>query len=172
MTAGGVETPPTIGESVAVRNVLCTVRFVGPTNFADGVWVGVEFPTACGRNDGSVEGTQYFKCTPRHGLFVRIAQVQPASEANPRIEREAPEAHVGAWAAMENVLEAEALRAGREGDRVLSHLESQHPKAGGQRRPVGVPAGSSGGRIKRRARTDAGGAGGSSGPEELAVRLQ
>ena len=128
-------TMPSVGETVAVRNTVCTVRFVGETHFAEGTWIGVEFATAIGRNDGSVESEQYFTCPPRHGLFVRLAQVHSAEEAAPRIERDAPEKHVHAWNVMENVLEAEAIQAGLAGDRVLRHLKNLHPKeaaAGGE----------------------------------------
>lgn len=215
--AGGSKMEPTIavGAQVSVRNTLCTVRFVGPTSFAEGEWVGVEFPTACGRNDGSVEGQHYFRCAPKHGLFVKKSQVQHASEANARIERDAPERHVGAWTAMEQVLEAESIAAASRGDHILQHLESLYPQSdgvggGGGKgggggsgapassptglgkpasrggRPVGVPAGSAGGRIKRRtpraaeggARYPAAGAGtggsydGARDDEELGARLR
>ena len=33
-----------IGDAVSVRSCACTVRFVGETHFADGVWIGIEFP--------------------------------------------------------------------------------------------------------------------------------
>ena len=117
-----------VGEQVSVRNCACTVRFVGHTQFAEGTWIGVEFPTACGRNDGSVEGVRYFQCRQRHGLLVRPGQVQPLSEVTARVERGAPEEHVDAWATIENVVEAEAIEAGLAGDRVLRHLENLHPK--------------------------------------------
>lgn len=48
-----------------------TIAFVGPTEFAPGIWVGVELENAEGKNDGSVKGVRYFKCRSRHGIFVR-----------------------------------------------------------------------------------------------------
>lgn len=51
---------------------LASVRFIGTTLFADGIWVGVEFlQRALGKNDGSVNGHTYFQCKPNHGLFIR-----------------------------------------------------------------------------------------------------
>ena len=142
---------PSVGEQVSVHQSPCSVRYVGPTHFADGTWIGVEFTTSCGRNDGSVEGTRYFECRPRCGLFVRAQQVLPASEAAARIERDVPEEHVRAWATMENVLEAEAIQAGLDGDRVLQHLQSLHPKEGDESEPAtpGRRARGEGGKKKR-----------------------
>jgi dynactin complex subunit len=36
-----------------------------------GVWVGVELDAPTGKNDGTVQGIQYFQSRPKHGIFVR-----------------------------------------------------------------------------------------------------
>ncbi|XP_056623275.1 kinesin-like protein KIF13B isoform X3 [Triplophysa dalaica] len=57
-----------------------TVRYVGPTHFSEGVWVGVELDTSSGKNDGSIEGHQYFSCNPGYGVLVRpdrLSQREP-----------------------------------------------------------------------------------------------
>ena len=36
---------------------------------------GVVLPDAKGKNDGSVNGKNYFKCKPNHGIFVRQNQI-------------------------------------------------------------------------------------------------
>ncbi|XP_055998502.1 kinesin-like protein KIF13B isoform X3 [Ostrea edulis] len=65
-----------IGESVMVQpskgsKKTGVVQFVGNVEFAAGPWVGVELDLPEGKNDGSVNGTKYFKCRSRHGIFVR-----------------------------------------------------------------------------------------------------
>ncbi|GAA5900012.1 uncharacterized protein JCM6883_006062 [Sporobolomyces salmoneus] len=57
-----------------------TVRFVGPTSFAAGKWVGVELDSNTGKNDGSVAGKRYFNCDPGRGVFVRDRMVQIIEE--------------------------------------------------------------------------------------------
>ncbi|WAR23206.1 CLIP3-like protein [Mya arenaria] len=60
-----------VGMSVFCNNELGTVRYIGPTDFGEGIWVGVELRTAKGKNDGSVQGKRYFSCKHDHGLIVR-----------------------------------------------------------------------------------------------------
>ncbi|KAM4633657.1 kinesin-like protein KIF13B isoform 2-T2 [Polymixia lowei] len=64
------------GEFVTVgANKSGTVRYVGPTEFAEGVWVGVELEVPAGKNDGSVGGKHYFHCNPGYGVLVRPDRV-------------------------------------------------------------------------------------------------
>ena len=44
-----------------------TLRFCGRTQFASGVWCGVELHDKTGKNNGSVAGVTYFKSKPGHG---------------------------------------------------------------------------------------------------------
>ncbi|XP_029352693.1 kinesin-like protein KIF13B isoform X2 [Echeneis naucrates] len=64
------------GEFVTVgANKSGTVRYVGPTDFAKGTWVGVELEVPAGKNDGSVGGKHYFHCNPGYGVLVRPDRV-------------------------------------------------------------------------------------------------
>jgi dynactin complex subunit len=61
------------GEKIGV------VSFIGPTQFAKGIWVGVTLDQAEGKNDGSVNNVQYFSCPPNHGLFTRTNKLSLVS---------------------------------------------------------------------------------------------
>ncbi|KAK5853302.1 hypothetical protein PBY51_007100 [Eleginops maclovinus] len=64
------------GEFVTVgNNKNGTVRYIGPTDFAVGTWVGVELEVPAGKNDGSVGGKHYFHCNPGYGVLVRPHRV-------------------------------------------------------------------------------------------------
>lgn len=58
-----------VGEKVGV------LRYVGAVHFAKGVWCGVELNSACGKNNGSVNGVWYFESAPRRGLMAPLVKV-------------------------------------------------------------------------------------------------
>ncbi|CAK9115448.1 150 kDa isoform (150 kDa dynein-associated polypeptide) (DAP-150) (DP-150) (p150-glued) [Durusdinium trenchii] len=63
-----------------------TVRYVGRVSqLFPGYWVGLELEEPKGNNDGSVEGSMYFKCPAQHGLFMRPSKIKKfiAIEAPP-----------------------------------------------------------------------------------------
>uniref|UniRef100_A0A8C5TT03 Kinesin family member 13B n=1 Tax=Malurus cyaneus samueli TaxID=2593467 RepID=A0A8C5TT03_9PASS len=67
------------GEYVTVgTNKTGTVRYIGPTDFQEGTWVGVELDLPSGKNDGSIGGKQYFRCNPGYGLLVKPGRVRRA----------------------------------------------------------------------------------------------
>lgn len=41
-----------------------------------GAWVGVELDEPTGKNAGSVNGVEYFKCAPNCGVFLRGERVE------------------------------------------------------------------------------------------------
>ena len=61
-----------MGDRVCIRGTDYTGRaqYVGTPSFAEGVWVGVELPSAVGNCDGSRDGEQYFPCKKNHGMFL------------------------------------------------------------------------------------------------------
>jgi tubulin-folding cofactor B len=54
------------------------VSFVGevPDIPSVGAWVGVTLDEPTGKNDGSVNGTKYFSCAPKCGVFLRAERVE------------------------------------------------------------------------------------------------
>ena len=65
-----------VGQRVLVGNKMSgSVRFIGPTEFASGVWVGVELDEPKGRNNGSLNNKKYFECNKNHGIFAPPSKV-------------------------------------------------------------------------------------------------
>ncbi len=58
------------------------VAFIGPTQFAPGVWAGVVLDSNDGKNDGSVKGVSYFQCEPNSGLFARPEKLTLVQKAD------------------------------------------------------------------------------------------
>ncbi|KAM6455499.1 centrosome-associated protein 350 isoform 2-T3 [Liasis olivaceus] len=71
-----------IGDRVLVSNVQPgTLRFKGLTNFAKGLWAGIELDKPEGNNDGSYNGIQYFDCKEKHGIFAPPQKISLISES-------------------------------------------------------------------------------------------
>lgn len=66
-----------VGMQVLLSSVseMGTIRYLGTTEFAPGLWLGLELRNSRGKNDGSVEGRRYFSCRPGYGVLVRPSRV-------------------------------------------------------------------------------------------------
>ncbi|KAL0969872.1 hypothetical protein UPYG_G00233570 [Umbra pygmaea] len=77
-----------LGDRVVIAGQkMGTLQFCGNTEFAGGLWAGVELDQAEGKNDGSVAGVQYFTCHLKHGIFAPLSKISKPSErrkANPQ----------------------------------------------------------------------------------------
>ena len=73
-----------IGDRVLVGGVKPgTIAFLGLTQFARGVWAGVVLDTRDGKNNGCVNGVQYFECEPNKGLFARPEKLGLLAKSTP-----------------------------------------------------------------------------------------
>ncbi|XP_048209154.1 CAP-Gly domain-containing linker protein 4 [Perognathus longimembris pacificus] len=77
--AGGLEAGARLQEGAQVlltsSSEMATVRYVGPADFAAGIWLGLELRSAKGKHDGAVGDKRYFTCKPNHGVLVRPSRV-------------------------------------------------------------------------------------------------
>ncbi|KAK1067735.1 hypothetical protein LTR74_006209 [Friedmanniomyces endolithicus] len=70
-----------VGQTIELNDDrIATIRFLGPTHFQTGDWVGVELAEASGKNDGSVKGKRYFECEQDHGMFLRPSGIRHVIE--------------------------------------------------------------------------------------------
>lgn len=67
---------PAVGDHVECPPGKGICRFIGATKFSPGKWVGVELSEPNGKNNGTVQGIEYFQCKPNYGVFVRISQIK------------------------------------------------------------------------------------------------
>ncbi|XP_013390824.1 CAP-Gly domain-containing linker protein 3 isoform X2 [Lingula anatina] len=80
-----------IGDKIVVGGVKTGfLRYCGPAEFATGIWAGIELEEAEGKNDGSVGGISYFKCSPKHGIFAPISKISKPGVTTPRSGRLTP----------------------------------------------------------------------------------
>ncbi|XP_060790716.1 CAP-Gly domain-containing linker protein 4 isoform X2 [Neoarius graeffei] len=69
-----------LGDKVVIAGQkIGTLRFCGSTEFAGGLWAGVELQQPDGKNDGSVAGVQYFTCRMKHGALSRSCSTSSSS---------------------------------------------------------------------------------------------
>jgi hypothetical protein len=85
-TTAGDESGLKVGDKVVINNTdgtfkVGTLRFIGETVFAKGVWAGVELGEKIGKNDGSVASKRYFQCDPLFGVFAPTGKVQLYSDS-------------------------------------------------------------------------------------------
>lgn len=70
-----------LGDKVVIAGQkVGSLRFCGSTEFAGGLWAGVELQQPVGKNDGSVSGVQYFTCPIKHGIFAPLSKISKLSE--------------------------------------------------------------------------------------------
>ncbi|KAJ3449895.1 guanine nucleotide exchange factor [Anaeramoeba flamelloides] len=72
-----------IGDSLKIQNKTGTVKYIGKTAFAPGVWIGIELNQPEGVHDGKLYGKKYFECNKQHGIFVRVN----STYLNPKTEK-------------------------------------------------------------------------------------
>jgi len=60
------------------------VRYIGPVEFADGEWFGIELLKSMGAHDGQVKknGKRYFFCAENRGIFVQRNQIRKVFQKN------------------------------------------------------------------------------------------
>lgn len=61
---------------VVAKQLLGTVQFIGETEFSPGKWIGVVLDEPRGKNNGIINGKEYFKAPENRGLFVRQNQLR------------------------------------------------------------------------------------------------
>ncbi len=64
-----------LNEKCYIQDSAGFIRFIGNTEFAEGLWIGVELDDPNGKNDGSVQGVVYFICKQNYGIFCRPTQL-------------------------------------------------------------------------------------------------
>ncbi|RLV82966.1 CAP-Gly domain-containing linker protein 3 [Meyerozyma sp. JA9] len=98
-----------VGQNVTLEAGKGTIRFHGRTQFAPGVWVGVELTQPVGKNDGSVGGISYFSCPPNHGIFVRESKVRPET-SHAAVASSGGFSHVNSQSLTSTDLQVEAVK--------------------------------------------------------------
>jgi len=114
------------GDVVRVEEGIGVVRYMGQVRFAKGLWAGVELVEKMGMHDGQVGGKRYFRCKPKHGIFVDVANVQKKILPEKLLERV-------------TLLNTEVLELRSENDKLSSKVRMLEAKvaAGSGSTPIG-----------------------------------
>lgn len=80
-TANG-EHPLELGDRVIFNGKCGVLAFLGVTQFAKGNWAGIVLDSLEGKNNGSVNGVQYFECEPNRGLFAKQEKIKFVSKGS------------------------------------------------------------------------------------------
>jgi len=48
------------------------IVYIGEVHFGSGEWAGIVLDSPTGKNNGTVNGRQYFQCEPKRGVFSRL----------------------------------------------------------------------------------------------------
>ena len=85
VNANTLKLPYVVADRVMVGGKKGIVRYIGNTQFAKGIWTGVELEVPDGKNNGTIEGIKYFTCAPKHGLFAPVMKVTPIPNSLPNL---------------------------------------------------------------------------------------
>lgn len=88
-TANG-EHPLELGDRVLFNGKYGVLAFLGVTQFAKGNWAGVILDSLEGKNNGSVNGVQYFECEPNRGLFAKQEKIKFVSKGSQSLNQSQP----------------------------------------------------------------------------------
>eukprot|EP01084_Bolivina_argentea_P166325 288779_1 len=69
----------TVGNIVTITKIKCKgiIRFIGNTLFKpDIIWYGIQLEDPKGKNNGCIDGVQYFQCQNNYGLFVQSNRIE------------------------------------------------------------------------------------------------
>lgn len=67
-----------VGQKVKItgKDVQGVIAFIGPTSFAPDLWIGIKLGEPRGKNNGSVQGVEYFKVRQTAGFeFLKTANI-------------------------------------------------------------------------------------------------
>ncbi|XP_062293668.1 kinesin-like protein KIF13B isoform X1 [Scomber scombrus] len=118
------------GEFVTVgTNKSGIVRYVGPTDFAEGIWVGVELEVPAGKNDGSVNGKHYFHCNPGYGVLVRPDRLSRGGVKRRRQQQQHKRRSANLSGSSPNLAALTALAKGEGGGASLGRSKGENRKS-------------------------------------------